>query len=303
LIDCDCWHGSTVLMNGNELYFIIPDFQITILKFHNMRLYLTFRLLSILLIFNEISVLPAYGQSTPVSKYISMAFIKSKSPDFTQSEEIWSSVHSQLIKEGKKVGWYLYRVKYPVGSSVAYDYVRFNVFTDWKQVEAPYAGVNDVIKKVYPAVNVMEFNKKTDQTREVVWEQLFQVIDEATNKIKEPSKFIVVNQMKTVKGEEGEYVKLERTYFKPFHVERVARGVMNNWGLYKPAIPYGEKYEYDYVTLNGFSTWDAIIANNPPDVWKKVHGEANFDEIHNKILAKRITVNNELWELVAFAVE
>jgi hypothetical protein len=46
-----------------------------------------------------------------------------------------------------------------------------------------------------------------------------------------------------------------------------------------------------------------MTANNPPDVWKKVHGDINFDEIHTKILSKRITVNNEVWELVASAVE
>ena len=158
-------------------------------------------------------------------------------------------------------------------------------------------------EKFDPGLDTTEFSKSTSQSREIVWEQLFQVIDEAATKINQPSKYIVVNQVKSVAGEENEYVKMERTYFKPFHAERVARGVMNNWSFYKPNLPYGEKYEYDYVTLNGFSTWDQITANNPPDVWKKVHGDTNFDEIHTKILSKRITVNNEVWELVASAVE
>ena len=109
--------------------------------------------------------------------------------------------------------------------------------------------------------------------------------------------------MKTIPAHANEYVKMELTYFKPFHMERVARGIMSNWSLYRPALPYGDKYEYDYVTLNGYATWEDITKNNPPDVWKKVHGDLNFDEIHNKILSMRNTINNELWELVAFAVE
>jgi hypothetical protein len=243
----------------------------------------------------------AFSQAN-APKYVDIAFMKSTSPDFLFAEKkLWVPVHRQLIKDGKKAGWYLYRVKYPTGTKAEYDYVRFNVFTDWKQVEVPYGGLAKTIKKVHPALDTAEFMLATGKSRQMIWEQLFQVIDEAATKIDHPSQFIVVNQVKSVSGAEGEYVKMELTYFKPFHAERVVRGVMNNWSLYKPIMPYGEKYPYDYVTLNGFDSWEQITANNPPDVWKKVHGNINFDEIHSKILQKRITVNNEVWELVASA--
>lgn len=235
--------------------------------------------------------------------YVLLAFIRSKSPDFiVQEKEFWSPVHQQLIKQGKKSAWYMYRVKYPQGTSASYDYVRFNVFTDWKQAEAPYAGVDEIIQKVHAGRNT-EISKKADQVREVVWEQLFQVIDEAVINIKAPSKYIVANMVKTAGGPESEYVKMEITYFKPFHAERVARGIMSNWSLYKPVIPYGDKYEFNYITLNGYPTWEDITKNNPPDVWSKVHGNLSFNEIHDKILSMRNTVNNEVWELLAFAVE
>lgn len=243
------------------------------------------------------------AQQGKAPKYISIAFIKSKSPDFIAFEkEFWVPVHQQLVKDGRKAAWYMYRVKYPAGTNAGYDYVRFNVFTDWKQVESPYGGLNEIVKKVHPKSDA-DYSKKSNETREVVWEQLFQVIDEAAIKIKEPSKYLNVNQMKTVPGADNEYVKLELTYFKPFHAERVSRGIMNNWGLYKPAIPYGDKFAFDYMTLNGYASWEDITKNNPPDVWSKVHGNLNFNEIHDKILSKRNTINNELWELVAFAVE
>ena len=235
--------------------------------------------------------------------YVSIAFIRSKTPDYlTLEKEFWIPVYQQLIKEGRKTAWYMYQVKYPVGTRADYDYIRFTVFTDWKQTEAPYADMEKVIKKVYRE-GESGISRKSEQAREIVWEQLFQVIDEAVVKIKEPSKYIVANQVKTVAGSESEYVKMEITYFKPFHAERVARGVMTNWSLYKAAVPYGDKYEFDYMTLNGFANWEDITKNNPPDVWSKVHGHLNFNEIHDKILSKRNTVNNEVWELVAFAVE
>lgn len=245
----------------------------------------------------------SYGQNSRPPKYISMAFIKSRSEDFLLMEKKeWVQVHQQLIKEGKKIAWYLYRVKYPGGSSAGYDYVRFDVFADWKQVEAPNGNAGATTQIVHPNLDVSDFTQKTAQCGEIVWEQLFEVVDEAFNKVNEPSKYIVVNQVKTVQGAESEYVKLERTYFKPFHAERVTIGIMNNWSLYRPMLPYGDKYAYNYVTMNGFSSWEDIIKNNPPGPWQKAHGNTNFNEIHDEILSKRVTINNELWELVAFAV-
>ena len=244
------------------------------------------------------------SQNVNTIKYISVAFIKSKSSDFTSIEkEFWVPVHKQLVKEGRKVAWYLYKVKFPTGKDMKYDYVRFNVFTEWKQVEAPYGGLSEIIKKAHPTLDPKDYMARSDQSRELVSEQLFQLIDQAADKIKNPAQFIIVNEMKPIAGSEDKYVELERKYFKPFHAARVEAGVMNNWGFYKRALPYGAKFDYDYVTYNGFMTWEDIIKNNPEGLWKKVHGNVNFNEIHSEILSKRITVNNELWELVAFAVE
>lgn len=249
-----------------------------------------------------VSVLQLYAQTGKTPKYISLTFIKSTSDEFLTVANQWTPVHNQLVNDGRKLGWYLYKVKYPGGKNAQYDFVMFNVFEDWKQAESPANGIDAIIPKVLPGKDATVFRKSTDQTHEIVWEHLLSVIDEAVTKVHEPSKYIIVNQVKTVPGAGGEYVNLERTYFKPFHAERVAIGIMHNWGLYKPILPYGEKYEYDYVTLNGYATWEDIMKTNPPGPWKKAHGNLGFDEIHSKILSKRITVNNELWELVASAV-
>lgn len=239
---------------------------------------------------------------TSAPRYISIAFIKSKTDEFlTLEKDRWAAIHNQSIKDGKKSAWYLYDVKYPGGEKAHYDYVQFIVFENWKQVEMSGNDVDETIKKIHPKLNVAEFKVKTNQSHEIVWEQLYEVMDEAVTKPDRPSEYVVVNQVKTMAGAENEYVRLERTYFKPFHAERVAIGIMDNWGLYKPVFPYGSKYEYDYVTLNGYATWEDIMKNNPPGPWKKAHGDVNFNEIHSKILSLRMTVNNELWKLVTYS--
>src|SRR5690349_2271534 len=92
-----------------------------------------------------------------VPKYVSITFIKSKSADLLLSEkEFWTQVHQQSIKDGKESAWYLYHVKYPGGTTAAYDYVTFHVFTDWKQVEKHHT----------------EFAESSRNKGEIVWEQL-----------------------------------------------------------------------------------------------------------------------------------
>lgn len=237
------------------------------------------------------------------ASYISVAYIKSTADNFLDNEKkYWVPIHQQLIKEGKKQAWVLYKVKYPEGAHADYNYVRLNVLTDWSHVEDPYAGLNSVIKKVHPKLNAKKFYKATNASRKLIWTQLYRLIGEAREKPGKPPAYIVSNEMKVVAGSEARYRELELGYFKPFHIERVKAGLMNNWQLLQTAMPYGEKYTTDYVTFNGFDSWAAINKNNPPDMWQRAHGDTDFDTIHDEIRMRRLTVNNEIWELVAYAM-
>lgn len=236
------------------------------------------------------------GQST---SYVTLAFIKSKSDEYLSNEKKGIAIHKQLISGGKKTAWFLYKARFPNGTSVTYDYVAMNVFSKWSQVEASTDSQTGAVL----AADLKAVVTEIDRSRDVVEEHLFQRIGEAGDKSKGPARYIIVNQMKSVDGAEQEYVTLEQTYFKPFHVARVEAGLMNSWQFYRRAVPYGTKFSYDFVTLNGYASWEDITRSNPEGLWKKVHGAVDFNEIHSRILSKRATVNNELWELVAFVVE
>lgn len=241
------------------------------------------------------------AQSEEPPGFLSIAYIKSRSDDFLQNEkQFWLPVHQQMVKEGKKQAWLLYRVKYPEGTSAPYNYVRFNLLKDWRQAENYSTGLDRLVSAVHQGKNLRKALAKTEASRDIVWTQLFELLGQANNDITKPAKFIVVNAMKLLPGAQARYLELERDYFMPFHAERARRGVMNNWQLYRALMPYGEKYESDYVTFNGFDNWEDIRKSNPPDIWKTVHGKVEFDKVHDEILELRITVNNELWELVAY---
>lgn len=245
----------------------------------------------------------SFSQNPDSSKYIDISYIKSKSADYANFEkEVWKPIQQQLIKDGKKSAWYLYKVKYPQGTMTNYDYVEINVFPEWSQLTSE-TDLPEILKKTNSKLKADSLLKKTQAMCAIEWKQLFRLIGQAVAKEPTPSKFLIPNEVKSVAGQESEYVKMEMTYFKPFHTARTAEGIMNNWGLYKRELPYGEKFDYDYVTFNGYAAWDHITKQNPPTAWKKVHGDLNFNEIHEKILSKRITVNVECWELIDFIVK
>lgn len=196
----------------------------------------------------------AFSQNPDSSKYIEVSYIKSKSIDFVKFErETWKLIRQQMIKDGRQSGWYFYKLKYPQGTTTDYDYVTVNVFPEWSQLDLPQ-DLPAALKKINSKLKADSLMKRTSAMANVVWKQLFRLMGQAVAKEQTPSKFIIANEVKSVTGQEGEYVNMELTYFRPFHTARAGEGIMNNWGLYKREIPYGEKYPYDYVTYNGYAT-------------------------------------------------
>ncbi|MEP7323806.1 MAG: hypothetical protein ABI761_17905 [Saprospiraceae bacterium] len=243
------------------------------------------------------------AQNPDASKYIEAIYIKSKNSDYLSIEKnYWKKYHTSIIQAGKQSGWYVYKVKYPTGDQASYDYVVINAYKSWNDLVPSPDISSAAVKIALPANEADAIKAKFELSRSIIWKQVFSLSGQAVEKEVKPSKFIIANEMKVLPGMESEYVKLELTYFKPFHTARAAEGIMNNWGLYKRALPYGDQYPYDYITFNGYATWDDITKQNPPTAWKKVHGDLNFNDIHNLTLSKRQTINVECWELVEYAV-
>jgi hypothetical protein len=246
----------------------------------------------------------AFSQNPDSSRYIEVIYMKSTSPDFEKLQtETWKPINKQLIVDGKRSGWYFYKVKYPQGAKAEYEYVVVSASREWNLLTPSASDVITAIKKANIDLTLESIIKSTSEKRILVWTQLFRMQGMAVGHEAKPSKYLIANEVKAVPGQEGEYVKMEQTYFKPFHTARAAEGIMNNWGLYKREMPYGEKFASDYVTFNGYATWEDITKQNPPTAWKTAHGNLNFNEVHEKILSKRQTVNVECWELLDYAVK
>jgi hypothetical protein len=240
-----------------------------------------------------------FGQNPDSSSFIEINYYHTNKSDqflnFQKNE--CKKFHRKMVSEGTKSGWYLYKVKFPQAGEDKYNYVEINAYKNWSNIENGDA----TLVSGFADKKLAQYNKTVSSA--IFKKQLYRMLGLAVGHESKPSKYLMTNEVDALKGQENDYVKMELTYFKPFHTARAVEGIMNNWSLYRREVPYGDKFASDYITINGYATWEDITKQNPPGAWKRVHGDLNFNEIHNKILAMRGTVNIECWELIDYVIK
>ena len=85
----------------------------------------------------------AFSQNDDPSFYI-IETMKSKpgmTGEYVDAEmKVWKKLHQERMKQGKIVEWYFYEVRYPSGTSTAYDFVTVTGVKGWAGLGAFYEG-------------------------------------------------------------------------------------------------------------------------------------------------------------------
>lgn len=110
----------------------------------------------------------------------------------------------------------------------------------------------------------------------------------------EPSRVYVIDYMKVEPGDGDRYVETETKWWKPVHEERMRRGEMHSWGLYRVRWPDGAEKEYDFVTVNVFDTY-ADSDKDPFAVFGEVHPNADRQAVERNTMESRRLVRGEVW--------
>ena len=109
-----------------------------------------------------------------------------------------------------------------------------------------------------------------------------------------PPRIYVIDYMKVEPSTEDDYVEIELDWWKPVHEERIRRGDMRAWSLYRVRYPDGTAREYDFVTVNVFDTF-ADSEQDPFALFAETHPDADPDTIEQRTLAARRLVRGEIW--------
>lgn len=242
---------------------------------------------------------PLIAQDDQPTYYCEFNFMQSKNGDYVGIEtDIWKKIHEVRIKRGELVYWALFRVGMPYGTDTKYDYVTINIYDDIKDIEAGYSNYDDWVKAAFPS-GAPEKMAKTGDSRDIVWTEMFTFLGgPAADNSGEPGKYLIVNRMQA--DNPAEYMKMENEIFRPGHKAAAEAGYRKNWWLLQRFLPFGSDFNYNFLTIDEYSSMDQIVKNVPNAVWQKAHPGKDLDALFNNLDMEgmRTMVRSELWQLV-----
>lgn len=235
-----------------------------------------------------------------------LSFMKPLNDTYVDVEKkIWKPIHQERINRGDLTAWYLFRVRYPVGTETKYNYVTVNIYNDpSKQLKEPFANFEEIFKKVHPDMKAEDMEKKTSESRDLKWSGLWVLLDDAIpGPPEKPSEYMQVNFFTAAEGDFLAYEEMESEVFKPVHKAMAEAGARKDWTLWRKFSPTGTDHGTTHITIDSWGTWEDMTADNGVDmdeIWKKVHPDMDQGEAWQKMSQLRSTTRSETWVLVDY---
>jgi hypothetical protein len=216
-------------------------------------------------------------------------------PGFTMKylefENEWKDIHKERLEKGHITGWQLWEKMYS-GAGDEYQYITITWYKNFQGTNE--TGLSEIIKQRFTEEELESLESKTTLSGMAVRKDVMHRA--AATAINDPTKYIVVSPMKVSPGKETEYLEMEREIFKPIHEEAVRMGLMGSWSVW-----YKWPFEADderYVVINGFEDYSQLSALDYEELFKKVHPEADMDEVWEKTAELRTNTSVQIWRLI-----
>jgi hypothetical protein len=171
--------------------------------------------------------------------------------------------------------------KYVPNSEDGYNFVGVGMSNTISGLTEPKTRPQEFMKKLMPGASdkaIQETLDKYGEVRVIESQLITQFIDGLPND--GSAKYYEINYMKVPDGKNAEYIALEKDIYKPLHLERVTKGEINTWSLWGTPYPYSEARPYNFVTANGFSSWDKMMSTNYTETYKKVFPKGDMAKVN-----------------------
>lgn len=248
---------------------------------------------------------PVLAQEAPPTIYLEITKRQTLNDDFmdTQKELVQPFVQ-QRIKQGTQIAHGVFRVHFPRGEGVNYNYVTMDVYGDFDHLHMGWDKMVETASAAFPNVNMPKMVERYESAAEDINSEVFMIRNEAypgpaTGNGK-PPKFVAVNYMHVPAGKGADYLAMENEIFKPIHQARAKDDLMADWVLAQRVFPYGTEWKYNYITFDIFSDWKSMGAGGLDTYFTKAHPNKNADEVWEKMMGLRDLGRSEIWELVSW---
>jgi hypothetical protein len=240
----------------------------------------------------------APAQPPPYAVFEFMKIEPGKAADYRKLElDVWMPIHRERIKQGLIKSWTLWGMRFPGGTAREYDTIAVTTYDKFADVENSYPP--ELFKKVHPKMTDEERNARTVLTRKMIRTELAVLLDSTRAGVSNrPPRYAYIGYMQPEYSRVGRYVELERQYWKPVHQERVNRGILRSWALYRVRFPGGTNKPYSHLTVQLLDNFQDLENQYPDGIWEKVHPTVKQDEIDARTSAARKMVWTDLLELM-----
>ena len=246
--------------------------------------------------------LDLYSQDE-VPIYTIVSFMKVKQGEggkYVQVErDYWKPMHQELVNQGKILGWYLYRIQF-TGTGDDYNYATVTHYMGTENIGS--IANSDLLTKVHPGKKWVDISKETIESRDKVTTRMLQWrLQSLPDDGRAPSKYAVVNYMKTTPGVGNEFFQLRHDYVKPAFDMALKEGKVEGWGMWSLMFPSGADMPYNFVSGDFYNDMDQLGNTGLGENVAKLNPDVNLEELWQKMSASRTMTYRELWELVDYA--
>jgi hypothetical protein len=216
---------------------------------------------------------------------------------YIEVEKAWKKIHEARVKAGEILSWTFYENMY-AGADEAYQYAIVTVYKDFAASEKP-TNWDEIGKAAYPNFTQKDWDDllaKTGESRVMsTVEAFYQVVDAGVAGSKPPL-YMQISCMNVTPGNEGNYVNLEKDYYKPMHAEVIKNGGMEGWGIW---WKYPGNYkDYQYVAVDLYSSPEQIASGNYNEVFKKIFPSMKMEDLGKKTNDARNITEAYMWKMI-----
>lgn len=115
----------------------------------------------------------------------------------------------------------------------------------------------------------------------------------------EKDNYVRLNHYQVKEGEFSEWIRLEKTTWKPLMEAWLKAGGKGAWSVNALEMPGGESTPYNGVTVDVFPDWSGLMHGVPADqLWTKVHPDVDITAAFNRLEKIRSIHDVEVYKVV-----